>query len=226
MLQIDQSSDLWAALQDAGPQSAFLLFEIRYAAPRRGYDPVEYFTTKPGAVTIGDITYQPFRIPLQPDPPQRASGSVDQDLMGFAIGPRSEVEMQVELAKWTGQAYPQDLTRDGANLPGIAMTIKIAFETGRTREREVLSEVWLRDTPVRRIPITVDLTRAWIDFTESDPPEIGIAPLQLPESIWTATRGGATVAPEPVFFQRLRYNTSAARDKNALWLSFGTSFSL
>ena len=236
MLNIDQTSSLWAALQDEGAQAAYLLFDNRYAG---GDNAVEYLTTKQGTLLVDGNTYHPYRIPIGVEPPQRTGYAVDQGLFALSLAPRSEVEMRVELAKWEGRAYRQtygsgddQFTSRNTNLPGVSMTAKVVFEAPETRER--LSDViWFRDSPVtqRRFreggPTRTELIDATLNLPDAQPPNVKIAPERLPDGIWTTTAGSNTVANEPTYFQFMRFGvnqTDNANERNTMRIALGTAF--
>lgn len=217
MLDLDTSSSLYQALKSDQDATAYFLFDIEYADADIAR---EYWTTKSGSLRIGDTTYLPYRIPFSVEPPRPTSKAVDQALFSLALAPRSEDEMELEKDKWEGRVYPQVWDPSNPNLRGIAMTVKVCFETGETSQTRS-GVVWERDSSVRIIATSSDLVRAWINLADANPPDIQIAPEQLPAGIFTATAGGTTVANEPVYLQVLRYD----RPSNHLRINFGTQFS-
>ena len=229
MLQLDPNSSLYKELQSDDDFTAYFLFEVEFGDADIAKD---YLTTKPGNITIGDITYLPFRIPFSVDPPKPTSAAVDQALFTLALAPRDEAEMEVEKDKWEGRAYPQVFDVSNPRLPGITLTVKMVFETGETSTTRP-GVAWFRDTPVtqRRFrgptPTRTELVDATVNLPDVKPPNVKIAPEQLPSGLWTATAGSNEVATEPVYMQFTRFGVNAAdnaTERNTLRLAFGTEF--
>ena len=216
MLDLSNKPRLKAELEKDEPGTVWLLFDIQYAS---GNFATEHWTTKQGIIEVDGNTYLPLRTALAVDPPELTAGAIDQNFFSLALAPESEEEMEVELDKWLGRTYPQAFDLSNPILPGISMRVKFVMKTTpETLTSE--TEIWTRDSSVRIIPDTADLVRAWVNIANATPPEIGIAPEQLPAGIFTATRGSSTAATEPVYMQRLRYS----RSENDLWVNFGTEW--
>lgn len=219
MYPIDRESSLWAWLQDKQPVIGYYLFDFHFAG---GEIATRYRTTKSGIIQLGDKLYLPFRSHVAIDPPEPTAYSIDQQIFNLSLAPRTAEEMEFEMQLWTGKIYPQAFSLQRPDLPGISATVYVAGQTEKTT-RNSSNVVWYRDTAVRLVGTGNgrwgDLVRAWINLPAANPPEVSIAPEQLPNGIWTADPGTNTISPDPVYMQLLRLEGNG--DLN---LTFGTQF--
>ena len=227
MLDIDRESTLWQALQSETAIEYYLI-EFDYADSALAK---EYYTTKSGNITIGDVTYVPYEIPVAVNPPKPTNTAADQLLFTLDLAPRDEEEMRLEKDKWSGRLYPQVWTRAQSGTVGIKVTIKVCFEVGETTEI-VAREIFNRDSSVEVYPNpstnpvdnTCDIIQAWLNLPDARPfPLVAIAPEPLPAGLFTATAGSNTAATENTYFQFMRYG-SLLRGGHNFFIELGTDF--